>query len=329
MRIVHTDRLTLEPQVAAHAPEMFAVLSDPAIYEYENAPPQSLNGLRERFAELESRRSPNGHEQWLNWVIRLPDSRLIGYVQATVHPGGHAAIAYELGSAWWGRGLARQAVQAMIGELAERFGVRHLSAVLKHENQRSRRLLERLGFTMASPAEHARREVERDEHLMLRELEGSHTLPAVLARLRALGVELPPGPVRVDGYGDSPELSQSLLALIVEGRKRAGTALLWALEADHEALPQAGQIEIVVDHRNEPALITRITRVQVLPYGEVTAEYAAIEGEGDGSLAWWREAHWAFFSRECRRIGREPSQTMPVVCSEFELLAVMPPGHRR
>ena len=66
-------------------------------------------------------------------------------------------------------------------------------------------------------------------------------------------------------------------------------------------------IEIVVDHRNEPALITRITQVQVLPYGEVTAEYAAIEGEGDGSLAYWREAHWAFFSRECRRLGREPT----------------------
>lgn len=329
MRIVHTDRLTLEPQVAAHAPEMFVVLSDPAIYEYENAPPQSLNGLRERFAELESRRSPNGHEQWLNWVIRLPDSRLIGYVQATVYPGGHAAIAYELGSAWWGRGLAREAVQAMLGELAERFGVRHVSAVLKQENQRSRRLLERLGFTMASPAEHARREVERDEHLMLRELEGSFSLPSVLARLRALGVELPPGPLRVDGYGDSPELSQSLLALIVAGRKRAGTSLLWALEADHEALPQPGQIEIVVDHRHEPALITRITQVQVLPYDEVTADYAAIEGEGDGSLAFWREAHWAFFSRECRRIGREPAQAMPVVCSVFELLGVVSPSDRR
>lgn len=329
MRIVHTDRLTLEPQVAAHAPEMFAVLSDPAIYEYENAPPQSLNGLRERFAELESRRSPNGREQWLNWVIRLPNSRLIGYVQATVYPGGHAAIAYELGSAWWGRGLAQQAVQAMLGELVERFGVRHVSAVLKQENHRSQRLLERLGFAMASPAEHARREVERDEHLMLRELEGAIGLPAVLARLRALGVELPPGPVRVDGYGDSPELSQSLLALIVEGRKRAGTSLLWALEADREALPQPGQIEVVVDHRHEPALITRITQVQVRPYDEVTAEYAAIEGEGDGSLAHWREAHWAFFSRECRRIGREPSPAMPVVCSVFELLAVVGPSHRR
>lgn len=51
--------------------------------------------------------------------------------------------------------------------------------------------------------------------------------------------------------------------------------------------------------------------------------YAAREGEGDGSLAYWRESHWAFFSRECARIGREPAPDMPVVCAEFELLAVV------
>ena len=82
----------------------------------------------------------------------------------------------------------------------------------------------------------------------------------------------------------------------------------------------------MIDHRGEPALVTRLTQVAVLPYGEVTAEYAAIEGEGDGSLAYWREAHWAFFSRECRRIGREPAQHMPVVCCVFEVLHDLAPS---
>ena len=148
---------------------------------------------------------------------------------------------------------------------------------------------------------------------------------AVMARLRARGVELPPGPVRVDGYGDSPELSDSLLTLICAGRKRAGTGLLWAIESDGETLPRVGEIEVVVDHRNEPAVITRITHVAVVPYCDVSAKYAAIEGEGDGSLEYWRKAHWAFFSRECERIGREPSETMPVVCSVFEVLSVLSP----
>ena len=170
MHVIETANLTLEPQVAAHADEMFAVLSDPAIYEYENEPPPSLEWLRARFARLESRRSGDGREQWLNWVIRLPGAELIGYVQATVRSDARAAVAYALTSQHWGRGLARQAVQAMLWELAERYHVRDLSAVLKQENLRSRHLLERLGFALASPEQHAKLQVEPGEILMLREV---------------------------------------------------------------------------------------------------------------------------------------------------------------
>jgi len=170
MRVIETGSLTLEPQTAAHAEEMFAVLSDPAIYEYENEPPPSLEGLRSRFTKLESRRSPSGRERWLNWVIRLPSSELIGYVQATLHPDGRAAIAYELSSAYWGRGLARRAVEAMITELVQRYQVCSLSSVLKRGNSRSMRLLERLGFSLASPERHAKHKVEPGELLMVREV---------------------------------------------------------------------------------------------------------------------------------------------------------------
>ena len=39
MRNLKTKRLTLEPLLESHAPAMFEVLSDPAIYEFENEPP--------------------------------------------------------------------------------------------------------------------------------------------------------------------------------------------------------------------------------------------------------------------------------------------------
>ena len=155
-------------------------------------------------------------------------------------------------------------------------------------------------------------------------MESLPTLSTVLAKLEALGISLPPGRVRLDRYGDSAELSEELLVLIRQGSKCAGTGLLWGIEADQDPMPQVGDIEVVIDHLNEPTLVTRITQVSVVPYGEVTAEYAAIEGEGDGSLDYWRRAHWAFFSRECQRIGREPSEDMLVVCSVFELLNIVP-----
>jgi uncharacterized protein YhfF len=150
------------------------------------------------------------------------------------------------------------------------------------------------------------------------------SIESLIAKLKAHGIVLPPGPVHADGYGDSPELSESLLELIRIGRKRAGTGLLWAYEHDREHIAKAGDIEIVIDHLHRPALVTRIVSSEVLAFRAVTAEYAAIEGEGDGSLDYWRKAHWAFFSRECQRIGRAPDESMPVVCSVFEVLHVGP-----
>lgn len=145
----------------------------------------------------------------------------------------------------------------------------------------------------------------------------------VVAALHERGVALPAGNVRVDYYGDSPELSRLLLAMIRSGQKRAGTGLLWMHEREGEPIAQAGDIEIVLTHDHEPSIVTRVTRVEVLPYGEVSAEYAAIEGEGDGSLDYWRKAHWAYFSRVCASIGKVPTEDMLVVCGVFEVLHVL------
>ena len=146
----------------------------------------------------------------------------------------------------------------------------------------------------------------------------------LLAQLASVGIVVPPGRVRIDSYGDSEALCNDLLALIRSGRKRAGTSLLWAMEADGEDLPQRGDIEVVTDFHGDAVLVTRIETVDVVSFAEVTAAYAAIEGEGDGSLGHWREAHWAFFGRESARIGRQPSRQMPVVCSTFEVLSEVP-----
>lgn len=170
MHRIDTADLTLEPQLATHAELMFAVLSDPAIYEYENAPPTSVEWLRERYARLETRRSADAQEQWLNWVVRYRSGSgvLMGYVQATIRSDGSAFIAYEFASAHWGQGLASQAVTAMIAELALHYQTRELWALLKRENLRSTRLLERLGFAVASIEQRLSHAAATDETLMHR-----------------------------------------------------------------------------------------------------------------------------------------------------------------
>jgi len=168
MRILVAGDLTLEPQVAGHADAMFDVLCDPALYAYEDEPPASREWLRTRFAKLETRQSTDGREQWLNWVIRMPPGDLIGFVQATVHRDGSAAVAYVLGSSYWGRGLARQATAAMIDELVERYRVDRLFAVAVRRNLRSTRLLKRLGFALAPPELQVAHGIPPEEVLMIR-----------------------------------------------------------------------------------------------------------------------------------------------------------------
>ena len=168
MRTLRAEHCTLEPQVAAHAREMFEILSDPAIYEFENAPPESESRLAERYARLETRLSNDGAEHWLNWVLRLPDGRLAGYVQATVPPGGVGYVAYEIASKYWRRGIGSCAVRAMMGELETHYGVHTVVALLKARNHRSLALLEHLGFARADSVQSAAHGAEEDEIVMVR-----------------------------------------------------------------------------------------------------------------------------------------------------------------
>ena len=166
MNTLAAGTLCLEPQVAGHAPEMFEVLGDPAIYEFENEPPPSLEWLERRYRQLETRRSPDGSERWLNWVIRLPSGRLAGYVQATVLRESTAFIAYELASPFWRQGIGSAAVTAVLQDLVSTYEVHTCLAVFKARNFRSESLLRPLGFASAPPAGLPPVPVEADEMVM-------------------------------------------------------------------------------------------------------------------------------------------------------------------
>lgn len=168
MRTIRGQQVTLEPQTAEHAERMYALLSDPALYEHlDEDPPASAEWLRERFRKLETRQSPDGREKWLNWVIRDGAREPVGYVQATVR-GTDADIAFVLSSARWGQGLAFDATDAMMDELAAQFGVTRFFATVDRGNRRSIRLLKRLGFHTVDAGLFPRRTVAEGDVLMTR-----------------------------------------------------------------------------------------------------------------------------------------------------------------
>jgi len=121
-------------------------------------------------------------------------------------------------------------------------------------------------------------------------------------------------------FGDSAALADELAALVVAGTKRATASLPIQFESEGVAPPAAGDVSIVMRGDGTPVGIIETTDVRLVPFGEVDAGFAATEGEGDGSLAYWREAHTDFFGRVVARLGGRLDDASVVLCERFRLL---------
>lgn len=122
------------------------------------------------------------------------------------------------------------------------------------------------------------------------------------------------------GFGDSPAMADELGALVLAGIKTATCSLLWEYEVTGERVPQVGDLSIILDGKGQPLCIIQTSEITVKPYSQVDAAFAFEEGEDDRSLRSWRKAHWDFFSRSCRQIGRTVHEEMPLICERFRVV---------
>jgi uncharacterized protein YhfF len=121
-------------------------------------------------------------------------------------------------------------------------------------------------------------------------------------------------------FGDSEEMANGLAELVLRGTKRATAGALSRYEAEGQRLPQPGDLSIVTSWSGHPLCVIETQSVEVVPFREVTSEFAATEGEGDGSLSFWQRAHRESFSRACAAAGKEFSESMLVVCERFAMV---------
>lgn len=122
------------------------------------------------------------------------------------------------------------------------------------------------------------------------------------------------------GYGDSPELMDELIQLVLIGKKTATCGSLWEWEAEDKSLPTVGDVWVELDGSGNPVCITETVEVTIRKYNEVDAGFARAEGEGDLSLHYWREAHKSFFLRVLPKVGKEFSEDMPLVSERFKVI---------
>jgi uncharacterized protein YhfF len=121
-------------------------------------------------------------------------------------------------------------------------------------------------------------------------------------------------------FGDTEEEAEECAWLVMAGIKTATSGLVWEYEADHEKLPVAGDISIVTGRAGVPQCVIEVTEIVIKPFDEVDEQFAFDYGEWDRTLAGWRKENWAYFSRVCDKLGRSPSEKMPLICQRFRVL---------
>ena len=111
-----------------------------------------------------------------------------------------------------------------------------------------------------------------------------------------------------------------LADLTRRGIKRATASLKKSYELEDEPLPKEKDLNIITYYDGTAACIIEVTNVKIVPFQEITEEDAKVEGEGDGSLAYWREGHLRFFSEEAAACNFEFRETDLVVFMTFKVI---------
>lgn len=121
-------------------------------------------------------------------------------------------------------------------------------------------------------------------------------------------------------FGDSPRMADELLALVLAGKKTATCGAMRDYEGeDAEAKPVVGRRDIVLDGQGRDAALIETVEVTTCRFDEIDERFARDEGEGDGTLDWWRAGHRAYFERNG---GYAPD--MMLLCERFRLVSALP-----
>ena len=139
-----TERLTLRQFRAADlAAHRAAVDDDPAVtWAHVRVP---LAGSLRRWADRLDAWDRDGFGMWI--AAERSSGVVLGHCGLQRLEGGDdVELAYYLGRPAWGRGYATEAARAVLDFAFERRGLRRVVAVVRHDNDASRRVLDKVGM---------------------------------------------------------------------------------------------------------------------------------------------------------------------------------------
>ena len=145
--VLETPRLRVVPLNVDAAHDLFPLFNDETLYRYTTRVVPTEEQLDSWIERWRQRRSPDGHEVWLNWVVRLmPSQEPIGHVQAAVYDDRCAEISFMIGSDYQTRGFAREAVRAATRAMRAHLGIERLRGRIHPENVAAKLVAVELGM---------------------------------------------------------------------------------------------------------------------------------------------------------------------------------------
>ncbi|WP_308798226.1 ASCH domain-containing protein [Agromyces silvae] len=130
---------------------------------------------------------------------------------------------------------------------------------------------------------------------------------------------LDPEPPSVERFGDHADLTDELLALVLDGTKTATAGLVAEFAHEGQPLPRIGSHWIACDSAGRPRVILRSTELRIGPFTSVDARFAHDEGEDDRTLDTWRDGHRRYWTRVGAALGFEWTEAHDIVFERFDV----------
>ena len=121
-------------------------------------------------------------------------------------------------------------------------------------------------------------------------------------------------------FSDNQTDADELAELVVQGVKQATATSLWWFETQNEKLPKPGDPHVVIDWNGNAKAVIETTKIELVPFKNVSEAFAHTEGEGDKSLAYWRRVHMLYYTNEMKPYGETFHEDMVIVCEYFKTI---------
>ena len=144
---LQTPRLRLRCPCKEDAPQIAELAGDNDVAEMTATIPHPYpEGVAKAFVARARESALLGHDLTLMITLGDDEATVVGLVSARPGPSDCASIAYWIGRRYWGRGIATEAVSAMLALIFSRTATRAVITNARVTNPASVRVLEKCGF---------------------------------------------------------------------------------------------------------------------------------------------------------------------------------------